>query len=208
MNWLSYLLQTYTPGQLQAGISVPIPQRRTIRGTYQILFYDKSKQLIKAQSRAHARTLAEKAFNPNTIRSIRTHGIIEQKILHSPGTGIPASTLARFINGTAIPRKKSLVKLKKFYKSLHYRYLRAEGYRTDDALRACGAPPEDFYSRLDKFISNREKIAAHTDIEPLFIAWGMSQSMRNEEDWDTYTESYDGEPYAEFEYPNLALELD
>lgn len=115
------------------------------------------------------------------------------------GTRIPASTLAKFRSGEWKPGPRTMQKLRNFQNRINYNRLRASGASVKEARKHFRS--KDVPAIIDKYRSIVQTITAAKNqqresqnlppIEPAYILWGISRSIRQFDDWDSYTGEHD-----------------
>lgn len=108
----------------------------------------------------------------------------------SPGTGIPASTIKRFQDGTY--KKMGPVTIKKLaamYDKYQRINLRAAGANKNDARRFCKQPPHLLNKKLQNYYKNALQIQKNYKQAGIkkslyHIQWGMAHSRHGFSEWD------------------------
>jgi len=120
----------------------------------------------------------------------KPHSPIIKHIVHTPGSGIPASTIHRFQNGTY---KKmgpvTISKLAVVYEKYHLVYLRSIGSNREESKLFCRLPPEKLRPKLYNYISNARRIQYNYRQQGVhkilyYIQWGMAHSKHKSSEWD------------------------
>jgi hypothetical protein len=105
-------------------------------------------------------------------------------------TGIPASTIKRFQDGTAVPRAKSIKKLSDFYDKYAYQLLRSLGANKENARKLSRSQhPLDMEATRHRYIRWAKQIQKNhaklgRPVALINIQWGMAHSQHGTNDWD------------------------
>lgn len=102
------------------------------------------------------------------------------------GTGIPASTLARFASGEWTPRERSLSKLYAFWRRSMYNELRSRGANPQEAALHSGRSAPAALRALSEYARIAREIAESKDVPEEYVRLGMTLSDRRLFDWITY----------------------
>lgn len=130
-------------------------------------------------------SIPTRVTRPRTYRQAQAHEISEVPY-HIKGTGIPASTLAKFRSGEWTPGQRTLDKLRLMHQRYMYSRMRSVGVPADHARRARHWKVSRAIDYIDKYRNVVQTISQGKDIESLYIAWGVSLSSRNIPEWDIY----------------------
>jgi len=142
-----------------------------------------------------------KVFTPAEIQSYikistphkvgrKTDSPILMRTEFSPGTGIPASTIKRFQDGTY--KKMGAVTIRKLV-TMYERYqrvnLRSVGANKIDARRYCKQAPQLLNKKLQTYYKNALQIQKNYKQQGVnktlyHIQWGMSRSRHRFSEWD------------------------
>jgi hypothetical protein len=108
----------------------------------------------------------------------------------TPGTGIPASTIKRFQDGTY--KKMGPITVKKLslmYDKYQYAHLRSVGANKENARSFCKQTPEKLLPKIYRYQYNARRIQHNYKQQGIdkvlyHIQWGMAHSHRGFNDWD------------------------
>jgi len=122
-------------------------------------------------------------------REIDGHWQIVPDYKRVRGTGIPASTMAKFKSGEWTPGEKTLVKLSKAYRRFVYNDLRSVGASVSEAKRLTTYNVNNTMHALDVYREQAEEMSDEWDIPYEEMIWSMWQSEMTVDDWEMYTKA-------------------
>jgi hypothetical protein len=125
-----------------------------------------------------------------TDKQGRTHWppvILRDKVVS--GCKIPASTIARFQSGRAVPRDKSIRKLALLYDKYMYNQLRAVGANKENARSLCKMEPAVVRKQLFRYSAWARAIQANhakrgREVDLVSLQWSMAHSTHGINEWD------------------------
>lgn len=113
------------------------------------------------------------------------------------GTGIPASTMAKFKSGQWTPGERTLTKLKSAYRRFAYNELRRQGASTPEAKRITTYHVDDYSDRsgeiqfgiksaINIYKSQKEDMMEMWDVDEMEMIWSMQLCDMTIDEWEQY----------------------